>query len=112
MSATVGDMLAALDGIGLPATQFEWPEQDAPSLPYAIIAPVEERSLTMDGRNDLFTVAYDVELYSRRRDVALELRVRGALADAGIQSRRDFYYDSEQHFCITYFHCTLTEQEA
>jgi len=109
---TLADALAALDGIGLPCTQFEWPGQDAPPLPYAVLVPQDEDVLAADGVNALWCVPYDIELYSRERDVPLELRVKRALADEGIQSARSFAHDPDRHFVITYFHVTLTEQEA
>jgi hypothetical protein len=43
--------------------------------------------------------------------VSLELRVKAALAERGIQSSRSFVHDPDNHFCITYFHVTLREQE-
>jgi hypothetical protein len=109
--ATVSDMLAALTDAGLQAAQFEWPEQEAPPLPYAILQPQDEQNLVVDGRNVLWLVPYDIQLYTRERDVSLELRVKAALAERGIQSSRSFVHDPDNHFCITYFHVTLREQE-
>lgn len=109
--ATVADAVAALDSVGLESAQFEWPDQTAPPLPYAILVPHDEANLAADGANVLWAVPYTIELYSVRRDVALELRVKRALADVGAQSSRSFAWDPERHYCITYFHCTLTEQE-
>lgn len=112
MMPTVADALAALGSVGLPSTHLLWRAGEAPPLPYAVLVPHESRNTYSDNRVGLRARAYDIELYSHERDVALERRVSRALDAAGVVHTSDVATDESGRVVITYFSTTLTEQEA
>lgn len=110
--ATVGDVAAVIDSIGLPVANVEWPKNDERETPYAVLVP--HASLSRFADNGTWYVArrYDIELYVSERDVPIELRLAGKLREAGIPFTSDVYRDEENHISVTYFSTTLIEQEA
>lgn len=112
MLVSVGDVLGVLDGLGIPATHLVWPGLDPPPLPYAVLVPHESRNRYGDGRVRHRARRYDVELYARVRDVALEQAVQSALDAAEVAYSSDVAMDEDNQYVITYFSMTLTEQEA
>lgn len=84
MTRTLTSLLAALDGLTIPYTQVEWLSGTEPDLPYIILRPSDTSNWFADGRVNETPVLYLVELYTRVRDVALEVEVQTALNSAGI----------------------------
>ncbi len=84
MTRTLTALISALESIGLPFTQVEWMNGTAPELPYIILMPSDTNNWFADGKVNETPVMYLVELYTRVRDVALEVEVQTALNDAGI----------------------------
>lgn len=88
MARTLTELLAAVDSTGLPNTQVEWLNGTAPDMPYVVIVPGDTDNWFADGRVNETPVLYLVELYTRVRDVALEVDVQNALNSAGIGWQR------------------------
>lgn len=107
---SVGDVLSIMDGLGVPATHLVWSDQKPPPLPYAVIVPHESRSIYADGHVLRRLRRYDIELYSRQRDVPLELRVQAALDEAECAYSSDVVADEDGSYVITYLSTTLTEE--
>ena len=88
MARTLAELLTAVDSTGLPNTQVEWLNGTAPDMPYVVIVPGDTDNWFADGRVNETPVLYLVELYTRVRDVALEVDVQNALNSAGIGWQR------------------------
>jgi hypothetical protein len=117
MTPTVADALAVMRGLFIPCQQGAYDPGTAPqnasiSMPYAVLVPDEARALnTGDGIAHEYR-HYDIQLYTRRRDVALERRVAAALREAGIRTPQpDVALPSaEVPAAIAYFHISLSEE--
>jgi len=107
---SVGDVLSIMDGLDVPTAHLMWGDHKPPPLPYAVIVPHESRSAYADGHVLHRARRYDIELYSRLRDVPLELRVQRALDEAECAYTSDVVVDEGNHFVLTYFSTTLTEE--
>ena len=112
MIASVGDMLALLDGLELPCTQLQWAPRKAPPLPYAVLVPHRTKNRYADGVVWSKRVPYDLELYCRERNVSLELALEAALDGAGVGWSRDHFTDPDGPTVCAVYSMTLTEQEA
>lgn len=111
--ATVGQVVAILDELGIPNAQMMWDnDDDIPRPPYVLLVPHESNSLHTDGTVSFEAVRYDLELYCKTRDIPLEKRIKAALRQAVIDYDTDHAVDDKGQVFITYFHLTLTEQEA
>ena len=113
MMATVGEVVSILDGMGIPNAQLKWDGDDEiPRPPYVLLVPHESNNLHTDGTVSFEAQKYDLELYSRTRDIPLEKRIKAALRQARIDYDTDAAVDEKGQVIITYFHTTLIEQEA
>lgn len=88
MARTLTDLLTAVDSTGLPNTQVEWLNGTTPDMPYVVIVPGDTDNWFADCRVNETAVLYLVDLYTRVRDVALEVDVQNALNSAGIGWQR------------------------
>lgn len=84
MTRTLADLLSALDSLSVPYVQVDWTDGTEPELPYIILMPDDTSNWFADGVVQESPVSYRIELYSRARDVALEVDVQTALNRAGI----------------------------
>lgn len=110
---TVADVLAVMASMGIPCVQMHWDDpNDVPPLPYALLMPESAHEQnTADGPTVEYR-GYDIQLYTKRRDVALEKAVTRALRGAGIRTPLpDMARDPEGRVTISYFHTSLIEQE-
>lgn len=111
--ATVGQVVGILDDLKIPSAQLMWDSDDTkPPLPYVILVPHQSNNLHTDGTVAFEAQRYDLELYSKTRDIPLEKRVKSALRQARIDFDTDYAVDEKGQVVITYFHVTLIEQEA
>ena len=111
--ATVGQVVAMLDELGIPNAQMMWDnDDDIPRPPYVLLVPHASNNLHADGTVAFEAGRYDLELYSKTRDIPLEKRIKAALRQAAIDYDTDHAVDDKGQVIITYFHLTLTEQEA
>jgi len=111
--ATVGQVVTLLDGMDVPNAQMMWDnDDDIPKPPYVILVPHESNNLHTDGTVSFEAQRYDLELYCKTRDIPLEKRIKAALRQAEVDYDTDYAVDDKGQVIITYFHVTLTEQEA
>jgi len=107
--ATVAQVVAMLDRLGIPNAQLMWEDQEPPRPPYAILAPHETMPLRTGGGVMYDARRYDIELYAKPRDIPLEKRVRAALDEAEVNYTSDVALDEKGQVAITYFSMTLVE---
>ena len=90
-----------LKSTGLPVTYLEWPEGEAPDLPFICYLAKGNNPLFADG---VIYYSYDdvcVELYTKYRDLAVERQVEAALD--GYHWKKDVdHLKSERCYKITY----------
>lgn len=110
--ATVGEVVALLDELEIPNTQLMWADQKPPLPPYVVLVPHETKSLYADCGVWFEIRRYDLELYSKERDIPLEKQISSALRKAEIAYSSDVVVDEKGQVAITYFSTTLIEQEA
>ena len=112
MMPTVADLLTAMATLSIPCQQAAYDPRQAPTaMPYAILVPDEPRALnTVDGPAHEYR-HYDIQLYTRQRDVTLERRVVDELRAAGIRTPQpDVVLPSaDVPAAIAYFHVSLSE---
>lgn len=110
MARTLTDLLAAVDSTGLPNTQVEWMNGTVPDMPYVVIVPGDTSNWFADGKVNETPVMYLVELYTRIRDVALEVEVQTALNDAGIGWERATVPTSDGRGIMTRWYTQVFER--
>lgn len=91
MATTVKELCAAVSSCGLKYAQVEWDTSDGstpPPLPYVLIVPTTSSDVIADGTNYARRTSYDVELYTRGRDMSLEGELEAALSAGGFVFER------------------------
>lgn len=84
-------------------TYYQWPEGEAPSLPFICYWQPGADNFAADGVVFFSAPIIRVELYSRLRAQDEEYLVEHALTDAGIFFEKEVdYLDSEQCYMTTY----------
>ena len=110
--ATVADVLTAFNAqhLNIKIAQQSWDAGQAPSLPYALLIPLNHREVMgSDGPVGEYR-EYQIQLYTKNRDIARERSVRAALAAEGVRCPLpDVARDSNGHVTIAYFHTSLEE---
>lgn len=108
--ATVADVISVLQELKLPYAQQAWNSNQSPSLPYALLIPLNHREVMgSDGPVGEYR-EYQIQLYTKNRDVPREKSVRAALAAAGIRCPLpDVVRDQNGHVTIAYFRTSLEE---
>lgn len=86
---TLSDLIAAIGTLGLPITQIFWPDGHLPDLPYIVLVPQTTEDVMADGSSYLELTPYNIELYTRYRDMDLEARLESALKDAGFPRQKN-----------------------
>lgn len=109
---TVADLIAAMGELSIPCQQSDYDPKKATAMPYAVLVPDEARALnTVDGPVHEYR-KYDIQLYTRHRDVALEHAVTKALRDAGIRTPMPEVVlpSADVPAAIAYFRVSLSEE--
>lgn len=101
-------MLAALKEVA-PFCQVQWAPVKTPDLPYGVLMPLETENTHKDNVTSQVWVPYQIELYSRTRDVPLEKRVQAVLDGLGIGWQRSHSIDRNGPVVVAIYYVTLTE---
>lgn len=94
----ISDML---EGIKLPVTYYEWPENQAPDPPYLCFYYPGDNDFKADDSNYQRIRTLVVELYTDEKDIELEEAVESALSGM-VYDREEVYIDSERLFEVSY----------
>lgn len=106
---TLKDLLAVLDGLGLPYVQIQWYPAEAPNLPYVVVVPASTDNRSADNTVNAAPVNYLVELYTRYRDMELEAQIQAALGDAGFFYQRATTVIPDGYVVLTRYSLQLFE---
>ena len=88
------DLCSALASCDIPIVRITWDPADEdmlPPLPHAMLVPTETQNIFARNRVVCRITLYDVEVYLRGSDIALESSIESALDAAG------FGYDRDTH---------------
>lgn len=97
---TRADIVAILNGTGLPVTYSAWPIQKAPPLPYIVYYYPSNADVKADNLNYCKVDRLVIELYTEDKDLATEDLVERALPFP--YSKDVNYLDSEKMYQVTY----------
>ena len=96
------ELVAPLIGTGLPVTYLEWPENEAPELPFVCYYATGTSPTFADGRVYFTYEDVRVELYVKAPDPALEETVEAALADFHWKKGERVYIRDERCWLVPY----------
>lgn len=86
----------------VPATHVEWPNDSAPSLPWALYYG-ESYPITADDEQVAVNHKWTVELYEKRRDKKLEIALGNELRERfGSVRREESYIENDNMLMVIY----------
>lgn len=91
------DIVDALASTGFPVTYYQWPENEAPPLPYICYYYPNVTPETADNTHHADIYRLNVELYTKNKQFDAETRVEQALLRAGLVFTRDEDYLKTEH---------------
>lgn len=98
---TLEELKAALDKSGIPFAYHHWETEHRP--PYGVYLYVYDTQFYADGVLYFSTGHYQVELYTRKKDLMAEAAVESALKVTGVTfEKSEHYLDSEKLYEILY----------
>ena len=97
------DIKSRLETCGLPITYRQFPEGEAPNLPYAVWYLGAETNFPADGENYHNIKQLTVELYTKLKDLESEAAVEAVLNGLGVWSKTEEYIDDEKCYQIVYY---------
>ncbi len=104
---TQAELYQALKATGLPVVYSHWkagdPLNQPPAPPYLIFQFAESDDLMADNHNYHAISAYDIELYSNRKDLAAEAKLENKLKELRIPyEKSETRIESEELFMVLY----------
>ena len=82
---------------------YEFPECEAPELPYIVYLETGEKNVCADNTVIYRQISVDIELYTALKDPQIEKAVENALSSAElIWTKNEDYLDSDRCYMITY----------
>ena len=80
---------------GLNCTYYQWPEGQAPELPYILFYYPERNDFAADNTNYVHITALNIEFYSAEKDFDNEAAIEAILEKYGL------WYDKEEQYIET-----------
>lgn len=93
---TYQEIKAALEETGLPVVYNAWEIGQAPALPYIVFTYPNNSDFMGDNQNYVEIVALDVELYTKRKNIALEKQVETVLKKYFQYGKTSMWIEDEQ----------------
>ncbi len=90
-----------LEATGLPVTYNAWPESEAPPLPYICYLVAYSNNFSADGAVYCPIDHIQIELYTKKKDVAEEDKVELALSSF-VWQKTETYIENERCYQILY----------
>lgn len=105
----IDDLCALLDGLGVDWVNEQYANGEEPTPPYICLTAGYEETAYADNKAYARWMPYEILLYTRTRDYALEKRIAQALDDAECAySKTITHYDGE-HLIEASFSVSVTE---
>ena len=97
------EIVSMLAGLGLPMAYHHFAEGESPDPPFLLYLSPGSDNFSADGTVYLKVKQLDVELYTDRKDPALEDRLEAVLDAAGLfYNKTESYIDSEKLYEVLY----------
>ncbi len=93
---TYQEIKAALQETTLPVVYNAWEIGQAPALPYIVFTYPNNSDFMADDQNYVEIVALNIELYTQRRDIALEHQVEAVLKKYFQYDKSSIWIEDEQ----------------
>ena len=93
---TYQEIKAALEETGLPVVYHAWEIGQAPELPYIVFTYPNNSDFMAENSNYVEIVALDVELYTKRKNIALERQVETVLKKYFQYDKSSMWIEDEQ----------------
>lgn len=92
-----------ISSIGLDYTYYQFPEKEAPDLPYVLFYYPNRDDFQADGVNYAKIVQLNIELYTRNKDFDTEATVESVLDSYGLSYfKEEQYITSEKMYEVLY----------
>lgn len=98
---TLNELGSLLESTGLPVTYREWPDREAPTLPYLCYLVGYSNNFAADGGVYAKINHVQIELYTKLKDQEAEDKVEEALSSF-FWEKTETYLDSEKCYQILY----------
>lgn len=99
----ITDIKTMLGQTGLPVTYYQWPEKQAPNLPYLVWYLPASDNFAADDKVYKHIEQLNVELYTENKDFATEQAVEAVLdANGMVWERQESYIDDELMYEVLY----------
>ena len=96
-------MLTDIESAGIPITYYSYPDNDAPSLPYAVYFTPSTRAEAADDKNHARIQTLYIELYTENKDILLEETLEEILDDYSLVfDKTEAFLQSENMFDTIY----------
>ena len=96
-------LLEAVPGYANKVVYFQWPENEAPALPFVCFFSPEDQNFAADNINYYRRPRWAVELYTRNRDLTAEKIFEDAFSAAGLYFRKDPEYLQDERCWMVVF---------
>ena len=94
---TYEDINTMISGLGLSYTYYQFPEGEAPDLPYILFYYPSRDDFLADGTNYQKIVALNIELYTKEKDFDTEEALEAVLEENGLIYDKEEQYINEEH---------------
>ena len=99
---TLEELSIKLKTSGLPLAYRQWPENEAPALPYLVYYESSADTVSADGIAYYKISHITVELYTKDKDLAAEAALESALLGLHWQKTSEQYLDTEHMMMCSY----------
>lgn len=100
---TYAEIYSMISSIGLSCSYYQFPEGNAPALPYIVFYYPNNNDFVADNINYQTIVKLNIELYTENKDFTTEAAVETVLQNYGVvYQKTETYIDSELMYQILY----------
>lgn len=100
---TFKELNEMVKSIGLPSNYYQWPEKEAPELPYILFYYPSREDFYADSINYVKNTSMNLELYTENKDFELEELVEQTLEAYDIAyEKEEQYIDDERMYEVLY----------
>lgn len=103
---TLDEVAETIALCGLPVTYYQWPEKQAPPLPYVCYYYPSMQPDTADDTHHAQIYSLNVELYTHEKDFSVESAIETVLLSMGLVFTKEETYLDDEHMYEVLF---LTE---
>lgn len=95
----------------IPVNYYQWPENEAPELPYILFYYPTRDDFIADGKNYAKITQLNIELYTKNKDFATEAMVEAKLEEYGLVYTKEEQYINEEHMYEVLYITNITLED-